>query len=143
MEEDLNYEGFEHLKRRKDDVPKYVGFDTYKKINNFIEELNKQYNVSVYFCHNNKNWKSKDLMNSLFVMANNLSENINNSFDDYIFDKLLENEDIDHDYYPKLKNRHIVIIEIQTDNEQLKNVCKNIIEKNTDNQPLITYISFS
>ncbi len=142
VEEDLNYEGFEHLKRRKDDVPKYVGFDTYKKINNFIEELNKQYNVSVYFCHNNKNWNSKDLMNSLFVMANNLSENINNSFDDYIFDKLLENEDIDHDYYPKLKNRHIVIIEIQTDNEQLKNVCKNIIEKNTDNQPLITYISF-
>ena len=57
-------------------------------------------------------------------------------------DAWFDEKELDYYRYPQFDNRHIIVVEMQTDNHHLKEVCKNIIEKNKDKKPLITYISF-
>ena len=146
LEEDLDYTEFEYIKENTNnlsefkDCNRYYLDSIYEKIQKFILELNKVYDLSVYLCANNKDWSAESLDyhydKSSFNEINKVVEICNPATD-----ALNNEEDLVYDNYPILKNRHIVIIEMQTENNHLKEVCKRIIEQNKNKKPLITYIS--
>ena len=151
LETDLEYVGFERVKENTNNLnefrnrSRYYLSSVYEKIRHFIERLNNDYPISIYLCANNQNWSAESLQYHYYLCGDgapfyDLPDNV--EVCDPVTDALLNETEIDYDNYPILKNRHIVIVEMQTDNEHLKRVCKNIIEKNKENKPLITYISF-
>ena len=150
LESDLDYANFENTKRNTNNLNEfksrkmYYPPSVYEKIQKFIEKLCEEYSVSIYLCANNQDWSAESLNYHYKKCENPLFSGFQNNVEicDPASEALLDGTDLDHNNYPKLKNRHIVIIEMQTDNDHLKTVCKNIIEKNKDNNPLITYISF-
>lgn len=139
-ESDLDYSDFKGIKQNNthdiDEFKKcemYYKSSIYDKIKNFICQLNKEYQLSVYLCTNNSDWTAQSLYYHYKELFNIQSV-------DEIFNNISEDSQ-DYNYYPKLKNRHIVIIDIQTENKQLVEVCEKIIKKNKNKHPLITYIS--
>lgn len=139
-ENDLDYSDFEEIKQNNtNDIDQFKKCDMcyksaiYDKIKDFVCQLNKEYQLSVYLCTNNSDWNAKSLYCHYKELFNiqSIDEVINN----------ISEDSLDYNYYPKFKNRHIVIIDIQTENKQLFEVCKKIIKKNKYKHPLITYIS--
>ena len=149
LEYDLDYTDFKDIKQNTDNIDgiknarmHYLPF-VYEKIKIFINALCKEYDVSIYLCSNNNEWSKEALYYHYFQVEGTPFKCFPKSVEvssfvsaDYNNGKLLN-----HNEYPSLKNRCIVIVDMQTDNNQLKNVCKNIIEKNKNLKPLITYIS--
>ena len=150
LESDLDYANFENTKRNTNNLnefksrKRYFLPSVYEKIQKFIEKLCEEYSVSIYLCANNKEWNAESLNYHYQLYKGALFYNFPDDVEvcDPASDALIEETVIDYDQYPKLKYQSIVIVEMQTDNDHLKTVCKNIIEKNKDNNPLITYISF-
>lgn len=151
LETDLDYVGFKRVKENTNNLDefknrsRYYLSSVYEKIRHFIVQLSNDYPISVYLCANNQNWSAESLQYHYYLCGDgapfyDLPNNV--EVCDPVTDALLNEKEIDYNNYPTLKNRHIVIVEMQTDNEHLKKVCKNIIEKNKGNKPLITYISF-
>jgi len=150
LETELDYTGFEHVKENTNNLiefknkSRYFLPSVYEIIRHFIKQLSNEYPISIYLCANNQNWSAESLQyhyyNCDVASFYDLPDNVEIS--DPVTDALLDKTEIDYDDYPTLKNRHVVIVEMQTDNEHLKIVCRNIIEKNKENKPLITYISF-
>ena len=147
-EVDLDYSGFEHVKEQTSKIEAFKHKDiffikqVYQRLNNFLIELSQTQPLSVYMCVNNKEWGKDSLSfhyfdKSLIAALPDSIEVIDPSTDSVLLDK-----NLDYEEYPILKNRHIVIIEMQTGNDHLKEVCKKIIDKNKESRPLITYISF-
>ena len=149
LENDLDYTDFEHIKRNTNNLDqfrnrtRYWSISIYESIQHFIEQLCNDYSVSIYLCANNKDWDAKSLNYHYCMREGSPFYDFPDDVEicDPATDALIDEIEIDYDNYPKLKNRHIIIVEMQTDNDHLKMVCKNIIEKNKDNRPLITYIS--
>ena len=150
LETDLDYVGFERVKENTNNlnefrnISRYYLSSVYEKIRHFIEQLSNDYPVSIYLCANNPEWSIESLHYHYYTCDGASLYDLPNNVEicDPVTDALLDGTEINYDNYPELKNRHIVIVEMQTDNEHLKEVCKNIIEKNKKNRPLITYISF-
>ena len=165
FETDLDYTNFKTIKQNTENIEKYkngqLNFDThaYLKICNFINELAKTYNISVYLCTNNRDWSENDFLmyySLLVFMSDKVGESveIHEATIDNIFVASIEDElqnadkhlsprdSFIHDYYPIVKNKHLVIIEAQTSNSHLKEVCEKILQKNRNLHPLISYISF-
>ncbi len=149
LETDLDYTDFDGIKQRTNNIKefkkreRYYLSSVYEKIQKYIEKLCEEYSVSIYLCANNQDWSAESL-NYHYNMCdgtpfNDFPDNV--EVCDPASDAWFEGNDLDYDDYPRLKNRHIIIVEMQTDNDHLKTVCKNIIEKNKDKHPLITYIS--
>lgn len=149
LESDLDYADYKNIKSNTNNLiefknrKRYYLPSVYEKIQRFIERLYEDHPVSIYLCANNKDWSAESL-NYHYNMCDGtpfygFPDNV--EVCDPASDAWFEGTDLDYDNYPKLKNRHIVIVEMQTDNDHLKTVCKNIIEKNKDKHPLITYIS--
>lgn len=143
LDDKLDYSDYEYIKNNIKDIEKFkresLFFNefVYEQINTFITKLSSEYDISVFFCYNNKEWDGNSLWNHynpIFTELHKLCEVYNNP-------TIKPCDDINYKQHPILKNRHIVIIEMQTDNSHLKEVCKNIIEQNKDKHPLITYIS--
>jgi hypothetical protein len=149
LESDLDYANFENIKRNTNNLNEFKSRKrhylppVYGKIQKYIEKLCEEYSVSIYLCANNEDWSAESL-NYHYNMCDGTPFY---GFPDIVevcdpaSDAWFEGVDLDYENYPKLKNRHIIIIEMQTDNDHLKTVCKNIIEKNKNKKPLITYIS--
>lgn len=142
LDDNLDYSDFGYIRDNIKDIEKfkrkllYFNESVYKKINTFITKLTSEYNISIYLCYNNKEWDGDSLCNHYNPIFGELDK-----FCDIYNPVIKLGSDIDYNQYPILKNRHIVIIEMQTDNSHLKEVCRNIIEQNRDKHPLITYIS--
>ena len=147
LERDLDYTDYAYIKKNFENLPQFKGSTryflepVYDKLNAFILKLSEEYEVSVYLCSNNPDWNR----DSLFYHYSNKAkwEELPDTIDIEVpvSDAVLFGEDVDHGKYPKLKNRHIVIVEMQTDNSHLKEVCSKIIEANKEKKPLMTYIS--
>ena len=149
LEEDLDYSDFKNIKERTRNINKFKNCEryfksfVYEKIKAFIEQMSNKYgNISVYLCANNEEWDVSSLnyhyaeRTTIFDSFSSTIEIINPASDE------LQNDKPHHyDNYPVLKYRHIIIVDMQTENWQLEEVCKNLIEKNKANHPLITYIS--
>lgn len=149
LDDDLDYTDFEYIKKNTENIDEFktnriFQKSIFKQIINFITNLSSEYNISVYFSSNNKEWSVKELMRYFLRLLDldELEDKIEFNLDTLLDSWGSSNIKIDYNRYPILKNRHIVIIEVQTDNSHLKEVCKNIIEQNKDKHPLITYISF-
>ncbi len=148
LETDLDYTDFKYVKDNTNHLDEFKNkqryYPVYEKICHFIERLSNDYSVSVYLCDNNMEWNVESLHFHYYSCDGasfyDLPDNV--EICDPVTDALLDGTEINYDNYPELKNRHIIIVEMQTDNDHLKEVCKNIIEKNKKNRPLITYISF-
>ena len=143
LESDLDYSDFVSFKSNTKNLIRFKSKEVcwqksiYEKINAFINELAKKYQISVYLNANKEEWSSESLnyhYNDIFE-----SEFVSDEIEIYnsVFDPTLNGEPLNS----KLKNRHIIIIDMQTENGQLKSVCKRIIDNNKDKRPLITYIS--
>ncbi len=150
LESDLDYTDFEYIKQKTNNIEKFKKRDryylpsVYEPIKNFINKLAETYDISVYLSANNREWDSANL-NYHYCQVKGapfyeLSDSIEVS--DPASDALTFDEDLDYDEYPEFNNQHIIIIEMQTDNSHLMDVCKNVIERNKSKHPLITYISF-
>lgn len=150
LETDLDYVDFERVKENTNNlnefrnISRYYLSSVYEKTRHFIEQLSNDYPVSIYLCANNPEWSIESLHYHYYTCDGASLYDLPNNVEicDPVTDALLDGTEINYDNYPELKNRHIVIVEMQTDNDHLKEVCKNIIEKNKKNRPLITYISF-
>ena len=148
LETDLDYTDFKRVKDNTNNLDEFKNkqryYPVYEKIRHFIEHLSNDYSVSVYLCANNTEWDVESLHFHYYSCDGasfyDLPDNV--EICDPVTDALLDGTEINYDNYPELKNRHIIIVEMQTENNHLKEVCKNIIEKNKKNRPLITYISF-
>ena len=143
LESDLDYSDFVSIKNNTKDIIRFKSKEVcwpesvYEKINAFINELAKKYQISVYLNANKEEWSSESLnyhYNDIFE-----SEFVSDKIEIYnsVFDPILNGEPLNS----KLNNRHIIIIDMQTENGQLKSVCKRIIDNNKAKHPLITYIS--
>lgn len=149
-ENDLDYTYFDNIKQRTNNISdfkernRYYLPYIYEQINNFINKLSETFNISIYLCANNKEWGAKALLYHYCEVEGAPFYSLPKSIELYdpASDAIIFDEKLDYDEYPKFKNKHIIIIEMQTDNDHLKDVCYKIIEKNKDNHPLITYISF-
>lgn len=147
LENDLDYSHFEYIKATTERIPVYKGEKwryrtrVSEQISSFITQLGSLYDVVVYLCANNKEWNADNLFEYYFnqFSFDKLPDNIDVC--DPISDNILFDEKNDYDKYPILKKKCIIIVEMQTDNDHLKEVCSKIIEKNKNNHPLITYIS--
>lgn len=147
LEHDLDYTDHKDVEERTRNIDKlkkkslHYKESFYDKINAFVLKLSEEYDVSVFLCPNNPDWNTDSLFFHYFQKSK--WEKLPKTIDitDPVTDAIIHGEDVDHDHYPKLKNRHIVIVEMQTDNSHLKEVCRKIIEANKENKPLITYIS--
>ena len=148
LESDLDYSDFnikekiENLNRFKN-CKRYYLSSVYEKIKAFIEQMSNKYgNISVYLCANNEEWDAPSL-NYHYAEKTTIFDSFSSTIEivNPASDALQNDEPLDHDYYPRLANRHIIIIDMQTENWQLEKVCKNLIKKNKANHPLITYIS--
>lgn len=148
LESELDYTGLKYIKEETSKIGAFKQKNrffiepVYKRLNDFLLELSRQQPISVYLCANNKEWRKEGLFYHYFVRS--LFADLPDDIEvvETVSDSLLFDDEIDYDYYPAVKNRHIVIIEMQTENDHLKEVCKKIIDKNKDKRLLITYISF-
>ena len=145
LEEDLDYIDFEYIAQKTRNIGEFKKKErnyvsaVYEKVAAFISELAKEVNVSVYLCANNSEWDA-DALHYHYSFLPDLPPNVE-LWNDAVENDLLGIKPLDHSEYPELKNRHIVVIEMQTGNDHLKEVCQKLIEKNKEKRPLITYIS--
>lgn len=150
QEDDLDYTNLEYIKNNNRNIEEfkkgkqYYLPSVYEGIKDFIIKLAENNNVSIYLCANNKEWNAINLNYHYYMVEGAFFYDLPESIEvfDPATDALLFDVDVDPYEYPKLKNKHIIIVEAQTDNSHLEEVCKNVIEKNKNGHPLITYISF-
>lgn len=144
LESDLDYLDFVSIKSNTKDIIRFKRKEVcwpksvYEKIDAFIMELAKKYPISIYLNTNEEEWSSESLnfhYNGIIFGLGLVSDKVE-TYNSAIY-PILNGKPLP----PKLKNRHIIIIDMQTGNEQLKSVCKWIIDNNKDKHPLITYIS--
>lgn len=154
LENDLDYSDYSSTKQNtewlKDFRSKTRFFNTsvYEKIANYIYELSESYRtdqdstISIIFNYD-KDW-SKDALDYHY---NRLTEILNKEgyrdsvkiFDTHILDTFNDGENNEPNIL--LTDNHIVIVDIATINEELKQLCERIITYDKKSQPLINYIS--
>ena len=150
METDLDFTNYEYIKHNTNNVEEFkkrnrhFSPSVYKGIKEFINKLAEKDKISVFLCTTNKEWYETNLNYQYYLVETTPFYDLKESIEvvDPATDVYLYGKNIDLSEYPKLNNRHIIILEMQTDNSHLKEVCKNVIEKNKNSHPLITYISF-
>lgn len=140
FENDLDYKYFKYIEENAANLPlfktqkRYFNSFVYDNIISFINELNKEESVLVYINSEVVNWTDEALYyhyQHLLLLPNIKvyypigSEFINS-----------ENEN-----WLQHLHRRIIIIDMITDNESLKNICEKFLDKGKDKKPLITYIS--
>lgn len=154
LENDLDYSDYPSTKQNtewlKDFRSKTRFFNTsvYEKIARYIYELSESYRtdqdstISVIFNYD-KDW-GKDALDYHY---NRLTEILNKEgyrdsvkiFDTHILDTFTDGESNEPNIL--LTDNHIVIVDIGTNNEELKQLCERIINYDKKAQPLINYIS--
>lgn len=149
-ERDLDYTDFNYIKQRTNNIKwfkekkRYYLPSVYDSIKNFIIKIAEKHEVSVYLCASNKDWDADSLKYHYCLVEGAPFYNFPETIEicDPATESMMQEERLDHDERIRLSKRHIIVVEMQTDNNHLKEVCKKIIEENKTNHPLITYISF-
>lgn len=97
----------------------------------YINQLSKEENTSVYFCpkEERKDFGYADI-------CYDLNESVNIYWQRMV-DALLETEE----EWIESVNRRVVIIDVATENDQLIEICKELINKLEKKRPLISFIS--
>lgn len=149
--EDLDYTYFSTIKENTSLLAKFK-YDTccfkpevYTKLAPYIMEIANYYNVSgektSVFFNLDKDW-------DLGVLCSYSSELISILYSDknqeYIDLKINYKSNFDKDGKENniiVNGSHIIIFDITTNNDELKNLCKKIITYNKESRPVITYIS--
>ena len=107
-----------------------------KDICKFINKLNTEEEVSIYINYDNS-WPKT------FTLS--VTENIKNNLDSEILDRItintLGNPGGSNLNWRNKINRRIVIIDLCTENEKLKKLCRNIAFLASESKPLILYFS--
>lgn len=151
--EDLDYTYFPSYKEMASTVPglrnksRYYKPSVYIEIAKFIKEVAEYYckdqdeTITVLFNYN-KDW-DKDVLRFHYkpLLTILYSEEYNSrvSCDETIILDDYEKEDVENRLL--LTDDVIVIIDITTDNDELRNLCKKIITYDKKSHPVITYIS--
>ena len=151
--EDLDYTYFPSYKETISIVPglknksRYYKPNVYIEIAKFIKEIAEYYckdqdeKITVLFNYD-KDWDEEVLRFHYRLLLSILSsEEYNNRvtcFDSIILD---DYDEIDAENRILLTDDVIVIIDITTDNDELRNLCKKIITYDKKSHPVITYIS--
>ena len=97
----------------------------------YINQLSKEENTSVYFCPKEER---KDF--GFADICYDLNESVNIYWQRMV-DALLETEE----EWIESVNRRVVIIDVATENDQLIEICKELINKLEKKRPLISFIS--
>jgi predicted amidophosphoribosyltransferase len=151
--EDLDYTYFSTYKEMASTIPglknksRYYKPSVYIEIAKFIKEIAEYYckdqddTITVLFNYE-KDW-DKDVLRfhykSLLAILSSEEYNSRVSCDDTII--LDDYDEKDADNRLLLTDDVIVIIDITTDNNELRNLCKKIITYDKKSHPVITYIS--
>lgn len=148
-EKNIDYTNVEFIKQNTENIKKFKNKEmccephVYEKIKEFVEKLGEKYDLSIYLCVNgfgqDDNWGIPCLKYHYLEVEGTPFLTLSNNIEVCDVDAL-KREKVCADY-SILKNRHIIIFDMQTENIKLENVCKNIIEKNQEKRPLITYVS--
>ncbi len=149
FEQDLDYSDFDYIKRSTKNViqfrerNKHYLPSVYEAIKNFINKIAKEHDVTLYLCASNKEWDAKSLNYHYCLVDGSQFHNLPASIEicDPATESLLFDDILDYSDSIKFSNRHIIVVEMQTDNNHLKEVCSNILAENKEKHPLITYIS--
>ena len=154
LENDLDYSDYPSTKQNTEwlkdfrSKTRYFNTPVYEKIARYICELSESYRtdpdstISVIFNYD-KDW-SKDALDYHY---NRLTEILKKEgyrdsvkiFDTHILDTFTDGESNEPNIL--LTDNHIVIVDIATINEELKQLCERIITYDKKAQPLINYIS--
>lgn len=154
LENDLDYSDYSSTKQNTEwlkdfrSKTRFFNASVYEKIANYIYELSESYRtdqdstISIIFNYD-KDW-SKDALDYHY---NRLTEILNKEgyrdsvkiFDTHILDTFNDGENNEPNIL--LTDNHIVIVDIATINEELKQLCERIISYDKKAQPLINYIS--
>jgi len=139
-EDDLDYSNFNHIKRNTDRVKQrklIFSDDVIEKISNYIKELNGEEKTSIYFCPPEIPEEKGDL-ESLYMKILSILDNCVDAAQ--IFIPSMNNDKELGKWYKQVQ-RHIVIIDLTTENTRLIQICSDIINKIEDKRPLLSFIS--
>ena len=148
-QKNIDYANVESIRQNTENIKKYKNKEmccepyVYENIKEFVEKLSEKYDLSIYLCVNgfekDDNWSVQCLKYHYLEVDRTFFLTLPNNIEVCDVDAL-KREKVCADY-PIFKNRHIIVFDMQTENIKLENVCKNIIEKNQEKRPLITYVS--
>ena len=148
-QKNMDYTNVEYIRQNTENIKKFKNKEmccephVYENVRCFVEMLSEKYDLSIYLCVNgfekDDNWSIQCLKYHYLEVKGAPFLTLPNNIEVCDVDALKKG--IVCADFPILKNRHIIIFDMQTENIKLENVCKNIIEKNQEKRPLITYIS--
>ena len=124
---------FDRLSLLKNKTIKYAA--SYASIIDFISELQKDEEVFVYFNYSIDGWEKETLTYHYENLIDFVDGNV------YANPDATEKTGDDYKQWEDRLLRKIVIIDMMTENDQLKQNCARIFENLRDRQPLIAYIS--
>lgn len=143
-EEDLDYTDYQHIAKNKHSVESKIVVLSDKhseEIVSFVDKLNNEEKTAIYFNPiNYKNWSSNVYLTTYNIILAKLS----NRYRDIIYDpteEVLMGRRPNFEEWKSNIERRVVVIDIATENDDLKNVCNKLINELAPIKPLITYIS--
>ena len=143
-EEDLDYTNYQSIKNNKHSVESKIVVLSDKhseKIVSFVDKLNNEEKTAIYFNPiNYRNWSSNVYLTTYNIILAKLS----NRYRDIIYDpteEVLMGRRPNFEEWKSNIERRVVVIDIATENDDLKTVCNKLINELAPIKPLITYIS--
>ena len=144
-EEDLDYTHFQSNKRNAEKISQgrfSISDLIAKNIAEYINKLYSEEETAIYFCPPIDE-KNKERYTSIYTcIYGELDDTIKNEL---IYDPTTDNYlfgiDCDIASWVKHIKRRIVIVDIATENNRLRDICKEVINVATEKHPLITFIS--
>lgn len=143
-ETDLDYTHFQSYKRNAERVSLgrcSISESSTKRIAEYINKLYSEEETSIYFCPPDDEKNTARYISLYTSVAGELNDSIKNEL---IFDPTTDKElgfDCDIESWVNHIKRRIVIVDVATENNRLKEICKKVIEVAIDKHPLITFIS--
>lgn len=143
-EEDLDYTNYQSIENNKHSVESKIVVLSDKhseKIVSFVDKLNNEEKTAIYFNPiNYRNWSSNVYITTYNIILAKLS----NRYRDIIYDpteEVLMGHRPNFEEWKSNIERRVVVIDIATENDDLKTVCNKLINELAPIKPLITYIS--
>ena len=143
--EEVDYTYIPQIKKNAEKISKgqflLIPDSVVEKIAEYINKLNSEEETAVYFCPPiNGQHKESYLYNYEKIIVK-LDDSINNKLVyDPTYDKEIGDESDVKDWV-KLIKRRIVIVDLITENDRLKDICREVIDVTGDIHPLISFIS--
>lgn len=142
-EEDLDYTNFKSKKEIANRVKNHrvgISIEFANNIASFINKLNDEERTSIYFCPV-KDGRGENLYFAIYSM---IIGGLKDSYENELLFDPTENlfgDEPDFNKWKENVHRRIVIIDIATENDELKKICNNLIEELAPKRPLMTFIS--